>query len=122
MSSGVLDTTRAGYTALDERRVRVTGATYREAEPYTIKLVGSRLVGYQTIAIGGIRDRVVIEHLPKLLPMAKEFLRAKILDVFNGTVDPDDVDVDYRLYGQDAVLGPLDPQRQDPVHEEVAAQ
>ncbi|MBF9066638.1 acyclic terpene utilization AtuA family protein [Streptacidiphilus fuscans] len=115
--SGVLDTTRASYTALDDRTVRVTGAEYHEADTYTIKLEGARLVGHQTIAVGGIRDRVVIKHLPKLLPMAQDFFRAKILDVFGGEVNPDDVDIDYRLYGQDAVLGPLDPQRFDEVHE-----
>ncbi|MEZ0094453.1 acyclic terpene utilization AtuA family protein [Streptacidiphilus sp. EB129] len=115
--SGVLDTTDAVYTALDERRVRVTGAVYRPGDTYTVKLEGARLVGYQTIAVGGIRDRVVIEQLPKLLPMAQDYFRAKISDVFGGRVDPDDVDIDYRLYGQDAVLGPLDPDRDRPPHE-----
>ncbi|MFE2427782.1 hypothetical protein ACFXJ5_13650 [Streptomyces sp. NPDC059373] len=37
--------------------------------------------------------------------------------MFGGRVDPDDVKVDYRLYGRDAVLGPLDPDREEPVHE-----
>jgi len=115
--SGTLDTTEAAYTALDERRVRVAGSTYRPSDTYTNKLEGSRLVGYQTIVIGGIRDRVVIEQLPELLPKAKEYFRAKIKDVFGGRVDPDDVDIDYRLYGRDAVLGPHDPARDEPVHE-----
>ncbi|MEY9962685.1 hypothetical protein ABIA33_000711 [Streptacidiphilus sp. MAP12-16] len=115
--SGVLDTTDADYTALDERRVRVTGAKYRPSDTYTIKLEGSRLVGYQTIAVGGIRDRVVIEQLPALLPMAQSYFRAKISDVFDGRVNPDDIDIDYRLYGQDAVLGPLDRDREQPAHE-----
>ncbi|WP_055491252.1 acyclic terpene utilization AtuA family protein [Streptomyces sp. TP-A0356] len=115
--SGVLDTTRATYTALDERRVRVAGAEFRHSDTYTVKLEGSRLAGYQTIAVGGIRDRVVIEELPKLIPMAQDYFRAKIIDVFGGQVDPDQVGIAYRLYGQDAVLGARDPQRNDPVHE-----
>ncbi|MEY9836688.1 acyclic terpene utilization AtuA family protein [Streptacidiphilus sp. EB103A] len=115
--SGVLDTTDATYTALDERRVRVAGARYRPSDAYTIKLEGSRLVGYQTIAVGGIRDRVVIEQLPTLLPMAQGYFRAKISDIFDGGVDPDDIDIDYRLYGQHAVLGPLDPARDRTAHE-----
>ncbi|MGW1169043.1 hypothetical protein [Streptomyces sp. NPDC002550] len=61
--SGALDTGRASYTALDDRTVRVSGAEYHEADTCTIKLEGSRLVGCQTIAMGGIRDRDVIEHL-----------------------------------------------------------
>ncbi|MEU4932594.1 acyclic terpene utilization AtuA family protein [Streptomyces yokosukanensis] len=115
--SGTLDTTDATYTALDGRRVRVAGARYLPAETYTVKLEGSRLVGYQTIALGGIRDRVVIEQLPKLLPFAHDYFATKIQDVFQGRVDPDDVTIDYRLYGQDAVLGARDPQRAEPVHE-----
>ena len=115
--SGVLDTSNATYTAIDDRTVRVAGAEYVPSDTYTIKLEGSRLVGYQTIAIGGIRDRVVIEQLPALLPMAKEYFRAKIRDVFGGRVDPDVIDIDYRLYGQDAVLGANDPDREKPVHE-----
>lgn len=115
--SGVLDTTQATYTAIDERTVRVTGAKYVPSDTYTIKLEGSRLVGYQTIAIGGIRDRVVIDQLPALLAKAKEYFQAKVRDVFDGRVDPDDVDIDYRLYGRDAVLGANDPDRDQPVHE-----
>jgi hypothetical protein len=115
--SGTLDTTEATYTALDERRVRVAGADYRPSDTYTNKLEGSRLVGYQTIVVGGIRDRVVIEQLPSLLPKAKDYFRAKIKDVFGGRVDPDEVDIDYRLYGRDAILGPHDPARDEPVHE-----
>ncbi|WP_194909066.1 acyclic terpene utilization AtuA family protein [Catenulispora rubra] len=115
--SGVLDTSNATYTAVDEWTVRVAGAEYLPGDTYTIKLEGSRLVGYQTIAIGGIRDRVVIEQLPTLLPMAKEYFRAKIRDVFGGRVDPDDIDIDYRLYGRNAVLGVNDPDRDRPVHE-----
>jgi hypothetical protein len=115
--SGVLDTTDASYTALDARRVRVAGAVYRPADQYTVKLEGSQLVGYQTIAVGGIRDRVVIEQLPHLLAKAQDYFRAKIRDVFGGRVDPDDVTIDYRLYGQDAVLGARDPERERPVHE-----
>jgi hypothetical protein len=115
--SGTLDTTEATYTALSPTRVRVAGARFLPAEAYTVKLEGARLVGYQTIAIGGVRDRVVIERLPQLLPMAKEYFAAKIADVFDGRVDPADVDIDFRLYGRDAVLGVHEPARAAPVHE-----
>ncbi|WP_405798208.1 acyclic terpene utilization AtuA family protein [Streptomyces sp. NBC_01506] len=113
--SGTLDTTDATYTAVDERTVRVAGARYLPAEGYTNKLEGAQLVGYQTVIIGGVRDKVVIERLPDLLPLAKKYFEAKILDVFDGTVDPAAVDIDYRLYGAGAVLAggepaPLHPQ------------
>jgi len=107
--SGDLDTTHARYDAIDERTVRVTGALYHPAPEYTVKLEGAQLAGYQTIMIGGVRDKVVIDRLPKLLPMERQYFDAKILDVFDGRVDPGTVDIDYRLYDTGAVLGPNEP-------------
>ncbi|MFF8029867.1 acyclic terpene utilization AtuA family protein [Streptomyces sp. NPDC007896] len=107
--SGTLDTSHATYDAVDEQTVRVRGARYVEAEGYTNKLEGAQLVGYQTVIIGGVRDKVVIGRLPELLPMAKKYFAAKILDVFDGRVDPDTVDIDYRLFGAGAVLAGTEP-------------
>ncbi|WP_413805120.1 acyclic terpene utilization AtuA family protein [Streptomyces sp. OE57] len=112
--SGALDTTEATYEPVDERTVRVRGARYIPADGYTNKLEGAELVGYQTVIIGGVRDRVVIDALPKLLPTAKQYFEAKILDVFNGRVDPADIDIDYRLYGAGAVLTGSEPAPLDP--------
>ncbi|WP_069628173.1 acyclic terpene utilization AtuA family protein [Streptomyces niveus] len=107
--SGVLDTTDATYETVDDQTVRVRGARYLPADGYTNKLEGAELVGHQTVIIGGVRDRVVIDTLPKLLPMAKQYFDAKILDVFDGHVDPSDIDIDYRLYGNGAVLAGHEP-------------
>ena len=57
--SGTLDVTDAVYVQLDERRVRVTGSRY-EPEPLTMKLEGAGLVGYQSMAIAGIRDPEIL--------------------------------------------------------------
>ncbi|MFF5480985.1 hypothetical protein ACFY5C_27165 [Streptomyces sp. NPDC012935] len=46
--------------------------------------------------------------------MAKQYFDAKILDVFNGAVDPDDIDIDYRLYGAGTVLAVSGPDPLDP--------
>lgn len=107
--SGTLDTTDATYEAVDDRTVRVRGAAYLPADGYTNKLEGAELVGYQSVIIGGVRDRVVIDALPELLPFARQYFDAKILDVFAGAVDPADVDIDYRLYGAGAVLDGTEP-------------
>ncbi|WP_328508537.1 DUF1446 domain-containing protein [Streptomyces mirabilis] len=107
--SGILDTTHATYEAVDERTVRVRGSRYIEADGYTNKLEGAELVGYQTVIVGGVRDKVVIERLPELLPMAKKYFDAKILDVFDGRVDPDTIDINYRLYGTGTILAGTEP-------------
>ncbi|WP_284347742.1 DUF4387 family protein [Streptomyces atroolivaceus] len=86
--SGVLDTTDATYEAVDDRTVRVRGARYVPADGYTNKLEGAELVGYQTVIIDGVRDRIIIDTLPELLPMAKHYFDAKIEDIFSGEVAP----------------------------------
>ncbi|MER7178643.1 acyclic terpene utilization AtuA family protein [Streptomyces hyaluromycini] len=112
--SGALDTTHATYEAVDEQTVRVRGARYVPAYGYTNKLEGAELVGYQTVIIGGVRDQVVIRRLPDLLPFAEKYFEEKILDVFDGQVDPGTVDIDYRLYGAGAVLAGHEPDELDP--------
>lgn len=112
--SGVLDTSDATYEAVDERTVRARGARFVPADGYTNKLEGAQLVGYQTVIVGGVRDQVVIRRLPDLLPFAQKYFADKILDVFGGAVDPDDVDIDFRLYGDGAVLAAAEPESLQP--------
>ncbi|MDX6740656.1 acyclic terpene utilization AtuA family protein [Actinocorallia sp. A-T 12471] len=112
--SGVLDTTDASYESVDEQTVRVRGARFERAAEYTVKLEGARLAGYQTVIVGGVRDRVVIRRLPELIELAQGYFAAKIHDVFDGRVDPADVDIDFRLYGAGAVLGAHEPDKLDP--------
>lgn len=106
--AGVLDTTRATYEVVSDRAVRVAGAVFEPTERHSIKLEGARRRGFQTIAVGGIRDPLVIARLNSLIPMAQRHFAARILDVFNGTVDPGDVAIDYTLYGKNGVLGELE--------------
>jgi hypothetical protein len=116
--SGVIDTERAEYHALSNRLVRVTGSRFRQATQYTVKLEGSQLVGYQTIVIGGIRDPYIIRALDTLLPKAQEFFDARIADLFPG-LTRNDYDINYRIYGRDAVMGWLEPMRASGVAYEV---
>jgi hypothetical protein len=109
--SGVIDTEGAEYRALSDRLVRVTGSRFREAAQYTIKLEGSQLVGYQTVVIGGIRDPYIIRALDTLLPKARAFFDARIADLFPGQLTCKDYDISYRIYGRDAVMGCLEPER-----------
>jgi hypothetical protein len=111
--SGSLDTTDATYEAVDDRTVRVRGARFVPAEGYTNKLEGAELAGYQTIIVGGVRDQTVIRRLPELLPLAGKYFDARIIDLFDGEIDPADIDINYRLYGDGAVLATSEP---EPLH------
>jgi hypothetical protein len=116
--SGVIDTEQAEYEARSDRVVRVRGSRFRAASQYTVKLEGAQLVGYQTVVIGGIRDPYIIRALDTLLPKARAFFDARIADLFPGQLTSEDYDISYRIYGRDAVMGPLEPMRNStPAHE-----
>jgi hypothetical protein len=108
---GIVDTQLAEYRAISERLVRVTGSRFRAAAEYTVKLEGSQLVGYQTVVIGGIRDPYIIRALDTLLPKARAFFDMRIADLFPGQLTKNDYDINYRIYGRDAVMGQLEPMR-----------
>ena len=91
--------------------VRVTGSGFRKATQYTVKLEGSQLVGYQTIVIGGVRDPYIIRALDTLLPKAQAYFETRIADLFPGQLTKNDYDINYRIYGRDAVMGQLEPMR-----------
>jgi hypothetical protein len=103
--SGTLDVTRAAYAALDDRRVRVTGSEFTAQAP-TVKLEGSGLVGYQSIALAGITDPEVLASIDVWAKTLHEFVAAKARDVL-GLGEPD-VHLEVRCYGWNAVLGDLD--------------
>ena len=111
--SGTLDTSGATYEQISDTVVRVRGARFESAADYTNKLEGARLRGFQTIAIGGIRDRIVIARLKQILPMASQYFGRRIHDLFGSAVSPDDVAIDFTVYGDDAVLGVREPAHTD---------
>ncbi len=104
--SGTLDVTEAVYTALDDRRVRVTGSRFTP-QPPTVKLEGSGLIGHQSMAIAGITDPEVLASIDVWAAGLAEFVTLKVKDVLG--LAPPDVDVQVRCYGWNAVLGDLDP-------------
>ena len=104
--SGTLDVSNARYEALDDRRVRVTGSAF-VPEPYTTKLEGSGIVGYQTIALAGIKDEEVLADIDLWSSSLADYIRFKADTVLG--LAADDFHVEGRCYGWNAVLGDLDP-------------
>lgn len=104
--SGTLDVSQASYEALDDRRVRVTGSTFTP-EPYTNKLEGSGIIGYQSLAIAGIRDPVVLAGIDVWQKSLRDFVEFKAQTVLG--LAADDCTIEIRCYGWNAVLGDLDP-------------
>jgi hypothetical protein len=110
--SGALDTTTATYVALDDRRVRVEGSRFHPADQYTIKLEGAARIGYETLSIVGIRDPRILGELPSWLHRLNWIVSDRVQALLG--LAPGDYDLDVRCYGNDAVLGPLEPEAQPP--------
>lgn len=104
--SGTLDVTDARYEALDDRRVRVTGSEF-VAQPYTTKLEGSGIVGYQTIALAGIKDAEVLADIGVWADSLRDYIVFKAETVLG--LPADQFHIEVRCYGWNAVLGAIDP-------------
>ena len=61
--------------------------------------------------IGGIRDPHIIRELDTLLPKARAFFDTRIAELFPGQMTNQQYDINYRIYGRDAVMGQLEPLR-----------
>jgi hypothetical protein len=112
---GVLLNTRdAVYSALDERRVRVTGSTCT-VTPYTLKLEGSGACGFRTMVFSAIADPKVLAQLDGFLANLRGYLGSAIRTVLG--YGPADYDLEIRAYGANALAQPGAPTPGAPPHE-----
>ena len=102
---GHLDVTGARYTALDAARVRVEGSDWVPG-PYTVKLEGARVAGFQCIALTLLRDRRYVAGARDWAADVTARARAKVMDRMG--LAADDFVIELRLIGLDATLGALE--------------
>ena len=102
---GVLDVSAATYTALDDRRVRVEGSVWRPG-PYTVKLEGARIAGYQSVSLTLLRDRGYVANARGWAAEVAARARGDVADRLG--LAEDQFDIELRLIGLDATLGPLE--------------
>jgi hypothetical protein len=103
---GHLDVTGAAYTALDERRVRVTGSEWVPSNRYTVKLEGARIAGYQTTILAILRDSIYVARAREWADRLHGFLQTEIQNRMD--LGPSDYDLEFRLIGVDSALGALE--------------
>jgi Acyclic terpene utilisation family protein AtuA len=112
--TGVIDTHQSRYVQVTDATVHVSGSRYRPVPAATIKLEGAKLIGYRNILIAGLRD-------PRLVSRIDEFLdayREKIAQAARSMgLTPADYQLQFRVYGKDAVMGPLEPVKHTQSHE-----
>jgi hypothetical protein len=95
--SGTIDTSKVSYAEVDERSVRITGATFEPAAIHTIKLEGVEPAGYQSIAMASYNDRVLLEELPTWLERTRTEIDTKVKRVFGASAEAAKLTI--RTYG-----------------------
>ena len=100
---GHLDVTEATYTALDDRRVRVTGSAWIVSDAYTVKLEGARLGGFQTVSLALVREPRYVKNIRDWIADIEARCAAKARERVQGPFD-----LELRLIGLDATLGTLE--------------
>lgn len=102
---GRLDVSGARYRQLDERRVRVEGSQWLPG-PYTVKLEGARVAGYQTTIMAILRNAHYVAHARDWVEKLSAFLQREISSRM--ALMPGDYHLDFRLIGLDSALGALE--------------
>ena len=96
---GTLDLSSTKFEQVDDRRVKVTGTRFIPSEKYTIKLEGSKVTGYRTIFIAGIKDSILIGKLDEVV----EKITSVVKDTFQ-SVEGDDYRIYPHIYGKNGVM------------------
>ena len=100
---GKIDLSNCSFEALSDRKVKVSGSQLVPAEKVTTKLEGSRLAGYRSITIAGLRDPSAIKHLAEI----EAGVRAAVAESAN-FVKEGEYSLRFLRYGLDAVMGKLE--------------
>ena len=100
---GHLDVRGATYTALDDRRVRVTGSAWVPSDTYTVKLEGARCGGYQCVSLALIREARYVQNIETWTEAVEENCRQKAQERIEG-----DFTLELRIIGLNATLGAQD--------------
>lgn len=109
---GYLDVTGTRYTALDQRRVRVEGSKWVPG-PYTVKLEGARIAGYQTTILAILRDAHYVKNAQAWVDRLTAYLTGEIESRM--ALGPDEYGLEFRLIGVSGALGSLENRAGDPV-------
>ncbi|MDP8922800.1 MAG: DUF1446 domain-containing protein, partial [Chloroflexota bacterium] len=114
--SGMLDTSDAEYTPLNDRAVRVTGSRFVPADVYTVRLEGAEYLGHRFVAIAGVRDPVVLRQHDRFLEGLRETIATKSAASLGLKIDRD-YRLLFRVYGKNGSMGPLEPEDRIDGHE-----
>lgn len=109
---GVLDLSQTRFEQLDDKTVRVTGSRFVPDAQYRVKLEGAKPVGYRTFFLAGIRDPQAIRRIDEIVAYTDGEVRRSFADI-----PQEDFHIDYKIYGKNGVMGPIEPIQEIAGHE-----
>lgn len=109
VAGGTLDMSECRYEQITDKTTRVTGAKFRRADEFRVKLEGAGKVGERYVGMVGIRDPYTIGHIDTVIAWARD----KVRERFGET----GYELHYTVYGRDGIMGELEPLRDRPAHE-----
>ncbi len=109
---GHLDVKNASYKKQKDGSVYVSGSKWIESCNYKIKLEGTCAIGYQTISIILIREKLYLDNIEK---WTKE-IEKKACKIIKSTLllKKKNYEIQFRLIGKNATLGPLENKKINP--------
>ena len=109
-AGGMLDMSECVYEQYDEKTTRITNPKYIPIDgKVRVKLEGSTKVGEMFIGIAGIRDPYTIQHIDKVIEMARDHVKERFGE--------EGYELHYRIYGKNGVMGDLEPVKEIKSHE-----
>jgi hypothetical protein len=109
---GYLDVRAAAYRALDARRVRVEGSAWVPG-PYTVKLEGARIGGYQTTIMAVLRGADYVTNAEAWVEKLTHYLNGEIASRMG--LARESYSLEFRIIGVNGALGALENRKGDPV-------
>lgn len=108
----VLDLEQCSFRETGDGGVWVTGSRIEETPQYYIKLEGARLAAYRSFVVAGARDPIFISRIDEIEGAAK-----RQVESYYSEIPKEDYTIHFMNYGIDAVMGELEPERDQLPHE-----
>ena len=112
--SGVLDLTQLQFEAVDQGKVKITGARFAPSEKHTLRLEGVEFLGYRCICVSTTRDPVLVVCIDSYIDSVQAIARQRVEGLGIGE---DDYKLIYRVIGKDSVMGSRELVKELSTHE-----
>lgn len=86
-----------------EHSAAISGTRYLPRLLPSLKLEGSAEIGYRSFTIGGLRDEALIAQIDTFIDQVSAEMKAYL-----GSL-AEQCQLDWKVYGRDAVMGPMEP-------------